>query len=697
MMNIALLSNLLGSLLFLILTVLLLINWRGQLVGGLLILSSMLSTLWFSSIAYNAAAGDLPLVWIKVFETLRDASWLSFLYIILKQRPDTTLSTRFRHLVPVAIGGLTLLILTTTVFVSQIDTVFITGDKKISLGYLGYLFMALLGLLLVEQIYRNTLLSARWTVKFLCLGIGGIFVYDFFLYSEALLFNRINPDIWFVRGAINAMCVPLIAVAVARNPQWKMDIFVSRHVVYQSTATMVAGVYLILMAVGGYYIRNYGGTWGGALQIIFLFGALILLFVLVFSERVRIKLKVFLAEHFYKNKYDYRQEWLSITGILAENKDDKGIYTNIIRAIADTMKCPGGALWLAEDGNTFRKRESLSFYDKIDDDITLSPELVDLIVTDQPVIDIDKVKTDPLTYEKVPLLGQLLSANDVWIFMALVNNDAIMGFVLLTHPHTEVSINAEDFDLLKTVGYQIASYIALLKVTENLAQARQFEVFNRLSAFVVHDIKNLVAQLSLVNVNAMKFRNDPEFINDVFETIENSVTKMNRLLTNLQKGRILGSQANQEIKIIKLLDEVIRLRQNDKPVPVSMSIDSNLTIFCDKDRFLSVLEHLVQNAQEATPETGTVEISAEQDATETKIQVKDTGTGMDSEFIHDRLFKPFYTTKGNAGMGIGVYESREILHAMGGNIRVDSEPGRGTIITISLPASDNVVTDININ
>ncbi len=685
MISVALISNLFGAILFSILTILLLVNWRGQLIGGLLILSSILSTFWFSSIAYNAASGDIPLMWIKIAETLRDAAWLSFLYLILKQRPESSLSARFKFLVPAAILGLTLSIILVTLFVSQTGIISVVGIEKISVNYIGYLLIALLGLLLVEQIYRSTLPSARWAMKFLCLGIGGIFIYDFFLYSEALLFNRVNPDIWFVRGAINAMCVPLIVIAVARNPQWNMELFVSRHVVYQSTATMVAGVYLILMAIGGYYIKNYGGTWGSALQIIFIFAAIMLLLIFFFSEQVRASLKVYLAEHFYKNKYDYRQEWLGITRVLAENKDDTQIYGTIIRAVADIMKCPGGALWLQDDGNLYQKKETLSFYEKIDEDIALPAEVSKLIVTQHPVINIDRHRSGAKEYEHLTLPETILTAKGSWLFIALINNESLIGFVLLTHPHTDMSFNIEDVDLLKTVGYQIASYVALLKVSENLAEARQFEVFNRLSAFVVHDIKNLVAQLSLISSNATKYANDPEFIEDVFGTIENSVEKMKRLLGNLNKEEIFESRPVQQISVKILIEEVVKARENDKPKPTIQSVDDNLRLHLEKDKLSSVLEHLVQNAQEATDDTGRVLLAANKKNDEIVIQVSDTGTGMDRDFIRNRLFKPFDTTKGNAGMGIGVYESRAVIREMGGNIRVDSEPGRGTVFTIYLP------------
>jgi putative PEP-CTERM system histidine kinase len=690
--SVAFLSNLLGSILFLILAVLLLINWRGQLLGGLLIVCSILSTLWFSSIAYNSASGNIPLIWIKIFETLRDTAWLSFLYFILKQRPDSSLSWRFKILVPSAIFGLTLIILFVTLFISQIGMVSIAGLKNISVTYMSYLLMALLGLLLVEQIYRSALPSARWAMKFLCLGIGGIFVYDFFLYSEALLFNRINPDIWYVRGAINAMCAPLIVVAVARNPQWKMELFVSRHVVYQSSATMVAGFYLILMAIGGYYIRNYGGTWGGALQIVFIFGALMLLLVLIFSEEMRVKLKVYLAEHFYKNKYDYRQEWLGITKLLAGKNNDANIYTTIVRAVTSTMNCPGGALWLIDEDNIFRKKESISFHEKIPEDIELPSGLIELTAKTHSVINIDRYKTDPGYYKHIVLPEALSSSNDVWLFIALINNDALLGFVLLTQPYSDMSFGAEDVDLLKTVGNQIASYIALLKVTEDLAQARQFEVFNRLSAFVVHDIKNIVAQLSLINTNALKHRHEPEFIDDVFSTIDNSVTKMKRLLSNLRKQEILGTQLKQQVNIAELVNEVIKMRSIEKPAPVAKHIGPGLILNIEKDKLLSVLEHIVQNAQEATADQGKVEIAALELENEIQIKVSDTGTGMDIDFVRNRLFKPFVTTKGNAGMGIGVYESREVINAMGGNLRVDSEVGKGTVFTLCLP-NLNVDTD----
>ncbi|NKB37591.1 MAG: PEP-CTERM system histidine kinase PrsK [Gammaproteobacteria bacterium] len=683
--NISIISNLLGAAFFLLLAVLLLINWRHQLVGALLILCSLISSVWFSFITYNTLSGDIPLIWIKVVETVRDCSWLVFLYVVLKQRPDISISTRFKIMIPFAISFLTLALITLIIFQNKFGNFQLEILNKVSINYIGYLLVALLGLLLVEQLYRSTLPSARWAVKFLCLGIGGIFAYDFFLYSEALLFNRINSDIWFVRGAVNAMCVPLIAVAVARNPQWKMELFVSRHVVYQSTATFVAGVYLMSMAIIGYYIRNFGGTWGSALQIVFIFGASLFLVVFIFSEQMRVRLKVYLAEHFYKNKYDYRQEWLGITRILSENKDDNELYGNIIRAVAKIMNSPGGGIWLEDHTKLYRKTASLSFHENVDEEIHLSPELIELMTSSHAVINLSRYRKQPEVYKKIELPAKLSSYDDIWLMVSLINGDSLLGFLLILRPHTEISFEAEDIDLLTTVGKQIASYIALLQATENLAEARQFEAFNRLSAFVVHDIKNLVAQLSLINTNSIKFRNEPEFIDDTFLTIENSVSKMKRLLANLRKEEILGTQVNQQISVNELLRRVVTIRSVELPVPIIEKMESDLLLTLNKDELESVLEHLVQNAQEATSDDGNVTLSSSLVDNEIRIYVRDNGSGMDDEFIRKRLFRPFDTTKGNAGMGIGVYESRAIVQAMGGRIRVESKVGKGTVFTICLP------------
>ena len=630
-------------------------------------------------------AGEIPLVALKIVELIRSTAWVLFLYIVLIRRPQNVSSPRFKYLVPATIFSLALVILIQTFNIGGHSLDSVLHAERYNIVYIGYLLLSVLGLLLVEQLYRTTKFSARWTIKFLCLGIGGIFVYDFFLYSEALLFNRVNPDLWYVRGAINGICVPLIAISVARNPHWELDIFVSRHVVYQSTATLAAGIYLMLMAITGYYIRNIGGTWGASLQVVFFFSAIIVLFVLLFSEQLRSNLKLFLAKHFYKNKYDYREEWLDITQVLADGMSNSSIFKTSITATADIMKCTGGALWLVEKEYKINLVETVKFYDKKIDEISIDMDSQAIILEKKCVIDIQKYNNSSEYYENIELPDDLVRIEGACLFIPLISDDSLLGFILLTHPIANSSFNTEDEDLLRTVGFQIASYIALFQATNALSEARQFEAFNRLSAFVVHDIKNLVAQLSMITSNAEKFRDNPEFISDSFATIDSSVSKMKRLLSNLSKEKHIGNFKRQNVNVEELIDEVIQTRKVEMPHPEMIKSDTRLVINTDAAKLGMVMEHMIQNAQEATDDSGKVELVLEKYDNHIEIKITDNGSGMDELFIKNRLFKPFDTTKGNAGMGIGVYESREVIHDLGGRIFVESAIGEGTTFTIKLP------------
>jgi signal transduction histidine kinase len=113
--------------------------------------------------------------------------------------------------------------------------------------------------------------------------------------------------------------------------------------------------------------------------------------------------------------------------------------------------------------------------------------------------------------------------------------------------------------------------------------------------------------------------------------------------------------------------------------------DSHLVLRASRERFITVLGHLIQNAKEATGEQGRVEVNVYRRDHRAVIEIHDNGCGMDERFIRERLFRPFNTTKGNAGMGIGVYESREFVHALGGEIDVTSKPGAGTTFFLRLP------------
>lgn len=668
---------------YLLLAVLLTTSWRGRLQGGLLLALSLVSALWAGLLSY-ALAHALPLsIPHAALELLRSGVTLLFLYKILPvdksvSTPYTT-TLRWSAYAVAAVWFGVLALHGYTWFYEQSVAAALGYDPR----FAGHLVLALFGLVLVEHLFRNSQPQQRWAIKYLCLGLGGLFAYDFYLYSNAVLFNTVDRELWDARGYIHILVIPLIAVSAARNPHWSLDVFVSRRMVFHSAAILGGGIYLVLMALGGYAIRYLGGGWGTLAQVIFLFGAALLLFALMFSGQARARARVFLSKHFFNYKYDYREEWLKFIGALASEAPGPGLRERILQALAAIVDSPGGLLW-AMDEPSGRFELAMEWNAAGAAVVALDDPLVGFLGASEWLVDLDEFAVSPEVYEGLELPAWLGRIERAWLVIPLFQNRRMIGMVLLLQSRAVRKINWEDRDLLKTAASQAASYLALSQASAELANARQFEAFNRLSAYVVHDLKNVVGQLSLVVANAKKFGHKQEFVDDAMATVDNAVNKMRRMLTQLRQGREL-QHSSTAVRLYPLLEEVVRQRSVEQPAPHFSGADKGLGVLADHDRLAAVIEHVVQNAQQATPAGGRVELRLTSDSQNAVIEIEDSGCGMDESFVRDRLFRPFDTTKGNAGMGIGAYECREFVRGLGGDVRVLSRPGKGTLFQLYIP------------
>jgi putative PEP-CTERM system histidine kinase len=553
-----------------------------------------------------------------------------------------------------------------------------TDPSYFLFNYVGRVGFAVVGMLLVEQLYRSTPPEERWAVKFACFGIGGLFVYDFYLYSDAMLFHALSAEIWAARGLVNALAVPLIAVSAARNPRWSMEISVSRRIVFHSVTVFGSALYLLLMAAAGYWLRFFGGSWGSVMQVAFLSGALLLLAGILFSGTMRSKLRVYISKNFYSYNYDYRDEWMRFTRTLSEQ--GPGLGERAVQAIGNLVESPSGALWLREGAN-YVVNARWHMPDAAGSEAATS-DFCRFLEQRQWVVDLDELRADPDKYDQLVPPAWLLGLARAWLVVPLIMHGSLLGFMVVSQPRSRIRLNWEVTDLLKIAGNQAASYLAQQQADNALMVARQFESVNRMSTFIVHDLKNLIFQLSLLVTNADKHRNNPEFQKDMLETLDHSVRKMKLLLHKLNSGDSLEGVA--PLTLDKLLQQTVALKAGFEPQPVLELVDRNLALMANWGRLERVIGHLIQNAIDATGRDGKVTVRLKRSGEDAVIEVIDTGAGMSAEFIRDRLFKPFETTK-SAGMGIGVFESREYVQELGGRMAVASRPGEGSTFTITLP------------
>lgn len=632
------------------------------------------TALWAAVLAWDAYSPGLNPGAVGLIDVVRYAAWFAALRLLSGAALPAWL---YRGVFGACAALFLLMALLPTAGVTRIV---VTGG----------LLLALMGLVQIEQLVRNAPPTTRVAVKLAAVGIGGQFFYDLFMYSQAQLLGGIEPEAWIVRGLALALLLPAILLAVRRLGDFSPVVFVSRQVVFYTGSFIAIGGYLTAMAVGGYYVRVHGGTWGKPLQLLFLFGAVVVLASLLLSRTLWRRFKVFIATHFYRNKFDYRIEWLRFIDTLSSDRTrggDGDVRRAAIQAVAQIFNCPEGVLFMREgSGVNFVGVCAWSETDISNSELFQLPvgsELPRFLENRQWVIDIEEFLQAPDLYDNIQLPSWLIAERNWRIVTPLLLIDRLVGFLVLRSPPPPFHVTFEDLDLFKTVGRHVALQLAQYEAENRLTASRQFDAYNRFAAFVMHDLKNSVAQLQLLVTNATKHRDNPAFIDDAISTIANTAERMTGLIGQLQSRDLQGRL--RDVALAQVLAAAVRRAEGHKPAPsVEHRLDGAI-VRADAEKLGSILDHVIRNAQEATGADGRVVIRMYADGDQVRLEIQDDGPGMDSAFLRDRLFRPFDGTKGSKGMGIGAYQTREYVRELNGEVEVQSSPGRGTTFCIRLP------------
>jgi putative PEP-CTERM system histidine kinase len=682
-MNLGFYSYLSATIVYGVFTLLLLFSWRESLQGKLLFIVMLVSTCWALIAVKISLHDEFYILYYQLFEVIRYIAWYVFLLKLfdvalsgVDQKKDSY-QKFIRWALPVTVGFAIILILN-----EILAGVFFLPDRFV-LGIAGNVILALISLAILEQLFRNMSPHYLWATKYLFFGAGGMFAFDFYMYADALLFRSIDQNLWEARGLVHLVGVPLLTIASARIKNWSLNIFVSRDIVLNTTAILAGGFYLLAMSTAGYYLREYGGSWGRVGQVMLIILAVVFLFAVMSSSQLRAWIRVFLGKHFYKNKYDYRIEWLMLTESLNDSTQGKDNYQTVIQAMAHIVDARAGQLWLKDDEGDFNNVAAWQS-DRLSEVMPSDSSLIKYLDNKGFVINLLEIDNRADEYEGLNLPIWLTQVDHPWLIVPLGGAGKAFGFVVLANPLVVRPINWEDRDLLKAAAKQVASHLIVLMTSAQLAEAKQFEVFSRLSAFMVHDLKNIAAELELVSRNAKKHSDNPAFVEDAFETVENASADISRLLEQLRNKRA-QDEKKVRVDLVALIEEVVASMQNQLPLPDFRSFTQESLVTLRKGQLRNVLAHLVDNAQRATDDDGEILLTLSSSENMHVIEIRDNGHGMNKDFIRERLFKPFDTTRGNAGMGIGMFESREFIRRLGGDIKVQSEPGKGTIITLNIP------------
>ncbi len=619
-------------------------------------------------------------------ETLRNLAWLGFLFA-LHRSVEAASQPRT---ITLTYGALLLVLALQAVFDGA--TLYVASEPALAAAariveqssQLLRMIFAVGAVVLVHNLYTGTAPEARWGVSLPMAALASMWMYDLNLYTIAYLTETRGLELIATRGPGMALLAPVFVLASRRNSNWRLKL--SRSVTFQSVSLIAIGFYLLGMVLLASALQLIGGAHAPLAQVTLVFIMSMVALMTLPSGKFRAWLKVVIAKNFFQHRYDYRAEWMRFADTIGfPSHDADPFHERVIKSLADIFESPAGMLltrneedrlvlqarwnWPTADVPTFAgNSHTIPFFESSGH----------ILLMDAARAGTDE-RVDP---RAVP--QWLYDESRAWAVVPLVHFGRLTGMAVLACPPIQRELDWEDLDMMRVVGRQLASYLAEATSQQALAEGRQFEQFNRRFAFVMHDIKNLVSQLSILSRNAEKHGTNPDFQADMVETLKSSVDKMNDLLKRLSQHSQTRNAQIEPIDVEKTVQNVIHGKRLIYPIETDLTPD--MFAHGDAGRIETILNHLVQNAIEATGDGSPVRIATNRQGNQIAIRVADNGCGMNEAFVANQLFKPFESTK-EGGFGIGAYEARALAQSMGGTLRVDSRVGKGTRMTLLLPAA----------
>jgi putative PEP-CTERM system histidine kinase len=648
------------ALAFLLLVGLMVLRGRTSWTGATIILCCLLSATWAGASAFPAA---MPPRVAMLLDELRLSAWLLFAVAVLSLRS----SGRNRRLL-VAVATFCAIAIAGDMYVLLSEPHAYSPHPLMQLFRIG---LGVVGLLATENLWRNTETEGRWHLWPLCLALGGVFAYDLVLFADAFIRHSTpDPGLALGQAIVATFTTPLLALAMARNREWRVDIHISRQVIFHTATFVASGSFLLVVGFVALFLREIGGKWGLPLQLAMLIGSAFVLGAVLSTSRFRRILKSAISRNFFSNRFDYRVEWLKFIELMSNPGHSEQLQVRIIRVLADFVDSPAGVLW-SFTGSGYAPSGAWR----------QSAPVQARIAAGDPFI--AGFRDGRWIQEHAPGgAAWPFASAAAWLAVPLSRGSETIGFVCLDRPDHKVTLDRESFDLLRAAGRQAASYLTEEQSTKALLDAELLHNYNKQFAFVIHDIKNLSSQLGLIVTNARQHIDDPEFRRDMLRTVENAVARMNHLLSQLKAEPAPKAPSLRALREV-VAEVVARFDCGSCRVEAQLDAEDG-EVEIDAERLGSALTHLVQNAIDASPSGAPVTIRSRRLGRELVIEVADRGEGMDPHFVREELFLPFRSTK-SGGYGIGAFQTRELIRMSGGELDVISEKGKGTTMRVILP------------
>ena len=656
----------------------------GRGVVGMATIASLAATaLWCFTVA---AAGGLSLP-AEMAMALRNLAWLFLLFRLFAHDGRDTSVAAIRPVVMV-LGLVALLRPMVVLIETHLGGALAHSRLAFHFSTMLAMLEAVGSLVLVHNLYTSAAKPARRALRWPALGLALQWGFELNLFTVAWLGNAWPAPLAAVHGLVDVGFAVLLALGALEH-QEALRLRPSRVATFRLVSLLIIGAYFVAMVAVAQWLADAGGDYARWLQFGFLIIAVAAALLMLPSRRLRGWLRVTLVKHLFQHRYDYRAEWLRFNRTMSEKggagDDSPSLHARAVQALADITDSPAGLLLMPDEHGELVLATRWQWLIDVPAP-ALSRELARFIEAHDYIVNLAGEDRDTARGDITPPPPPEWLAADprAWALVPLLHYERLVGAVVLARPAHLRQLDWEDFDLLRVAGQQLASYLAEHAGQEALAEAARFEDFNRRMAFVMHDIKNLVSQFSLLARNAERHADNPEFRADMLVTLRSSADKLGALVNRLSRygGAVERSEA---VPLGPVALEVARGFEGRHSVRVILRHDCTVT--GERHAVEQALTHLVQNAVDASTPEAPVFIDIGRSGEFARIEVVDAGAGMSPEFVRHRLFKPFDSSK-PGGFGVGACEARDLIRAMGGRLDVESREGLGTRFIIRLPLAE---------
>jgi putative PEP-CTERM system histidine kinase len=559
---------------------------------------------------------------------------------------------------------------------------FSTAGKVVNVAILVGTVLILMNL---ERTFRSAVGTMQWRIKFLVLGLAVIFGARIYTRSQAVVFSAHNNSLMEVEAIGLLVGCALLGVGYFRSGFREIDVYPSRAVLHTSITVLLVGGYLFVIGVLAQIVSRYGGATSFQLQAFLVLVAIALLAVLLLSEKIRQRIKRFVSRHFSRPQYDFRRVWTQFTQSTSSAIDDPTLCVASAKLISETFNVLSVSIWLFdEEKNKLRLEASTSrARTAMDNDAIEFPAIDSGLTRMRKAFDLEKVKDDwGRTLREISKTQFSEGGNRVGV--PLLAGDRYLGLVILADRVNGVHYTVEELELLECIADQVASSLLNLRLAKEIMLGKELEAFQTISAFFVHDLKNAASTLKLTLQNLPVHFDDPDFRQDTLRSIGATTNRINQIIDRLgtlgSKLELRPSAVDLRLLVEQAIENLnaapgIEFAKEFEPVPKFMA---------DGEQLRSVVTNLLLNAREAVGERGRIEVKIAAQDGWAALSVSDDGCGMAPSFLRDSLFRPFRTTK-KKGLGIGMFQSKMIIEAHHGSIRVKSDVGKGTTFQVLLP------------